>query len=241
MFKEYTDISTKFGKTEQTERNLALLRQSLEAVGFRPVFDRETGQYRFEEINKQPEKPARTKRFNDAHKAMFDEPVLQAIEARVQDLFEEMFEKSISDYENTGRERQASVQQKVVANQRMLKLFPGLVLDGEDGKPNPAFNKEHYDLATRIWRETPMYKSHPAGELYAAMDAAAELGVAPATIAAAKKEGFQQGAEQRKVLGKVEGGGQGGSPRTGKLSKDEYTKLSPEEREKYDKAQLGLK
>ena len=236
------------GKTTQTEKQFSGLRKSLEAMGFTAEPDPQTGEFRFVE-KKQPNAPAKTKRFTDAHKAMFDEPVLQAIDARAQDLLEEMIEGKFSEYENRGRERQTTMQQKIEAGNKLVKLFPGLQIpegaknvEGawvfKDGKPDPNFNAEFYERATEIWKENKAYYQHPQGELYAAMEAAIELGVAPTAIGAAKAAGFKAGTENKKILGPADGGGQKRDIKPGSLTKEQYLELSPEEREKYDKTAL---
>ena len=238
------------GKTTQTERQFSGLRKSLEAMGFTAEPDPTTGEFRFVE-KKQPQAPAKTKRFTDAHRALFDDPVLQAIEARAQDLFDESFESRMSEYENKGRERQTTMQQKIEAGNKLVKLFPGLkVPEGaknvegawvfKDGKPDASFNSEFYEKATEIWKGNKAYYEHPQGELYAAMEAAMELGIAPTAIGAAKAEGFKQGTENKKILGPVDGGGQKKELKAGSLTKEQYLDLSPDEKEKYDKLSTGV-
>ena len=234
----WQEHQTLIGKTTQTERQAASLRKSLEAVGFRAVDDG-SGNFRFEEI-KAPAKTERAKRFNDQHKALFDEPVLTAIQNLVEDMFEDRIEKSFSDYEGKGQQRQQMIQQKIASGQKLIKLFPALQLKGEDGQPNAAFDETFYNRATEIWQGSPDYLKNPSGELFAAMEAAVELGIAPAAIAKAKADGFVAGTGAKKVLGPVTGGQQGAKGAKGELSQTDYLKLSPDEREKYDKEKLGI-
>ena len=235
VWKAHQDL---INKTGQTERNFSGLRKSLEGMGFKAEHDPETGEFRFVEINK-PAPQVKKKRFTDAHKALFDEPVLSAIEARVQDVVEELIEKSFTDYEKKGTERQTTVQQKIAAGNKLVKLFPQLAVS-TDEKPNTAFNQEFYDRATEIWKDNKAYFENPNGELYAAMEAAIELGISPQAIGAAKKEGFKQGTEQKKILGPVDGAGQGKELKPGELSKEAYLALTPEQKKEYDKKTLKL-
>ena len=241
------DYETLKGKTAATERNLAMTRKALEKMGIRPVQDEETGELTFELI-KQPQ-AERKRRFQDSHKQEFfkffvspqaGEQFLNLMTALLQDHFDDSFDARQREYGEKAKQRQVYFRVKNDANSKMLKLWP--MLDGkfdENGKPtNSNFNSQFYDRATEIWKEK--YSDDPAGELKSAVDAALELNIPSQALTQAKKEGFENGKKQKTILGPAGqgAGAKGGAKKT--LTKEEYLKLSPEEREKYDKANVGL-
>jgi hypothetical protein len=189
----------------------------------------------------EPQQPKRQSRFNEeslnklARHFQNDPKAAQEfvdlVALRMQDEAESIYdarEKTLSDQQ---RERQAMIKEQTYLNNRMVKMFPMIVRDSKD------FNQALYDRATQIWIEN--YRKHPLKEFYAVMDAADELGISAAIIQQAKKEGFEIGKSGKKVIGPVDGKSKGPAA-GGKLSKEEYLALSPEEKLKYDKGQLKL-
>ena len=60
-------------------------------------------------------------------------------------------------------------------------------------------------------------------------------------VTQAKKSGVELGKAQKQILGPVASGKAAGSAgKIGKLSKEEYLKLSPDEKIKYNKREQGL-
>lgn len=232
------EFETLKGKTAATERNLAALRKTLESSGVRAV-PGEDGQIRLEVIDREP--PKRKTRFQDTHKQLFEQPVLEAIECLVQDRFEELLETR----ERTSKEQQtrakAWVSMKNEANDLMIGYFPQLEPKFDAaGKPtNTDFNEAFYNRATEIWTER--YRNNPQGELIAALQAARELNLIPQAVKKAEIDGFNKGKENKKILGPVGSGSGAGKPAGGTLSKDEYLKLSPDEKAVYDKKQMESK
>ena len=64
------------------------------------------------------------------------------------------------------------------------------------------------------------------------------MGIAPAAVLQAKKEGFEKGKEGRKIVGMSSGtqGAGGGGFR--KVSKEEYMAMDSEAKAKYDKDEM---
>jgi uncharacterized membrane protein YebE (DUF533 family) len=118
----------------------------------------------------------------------------------------------------------------------MLSYFPQLQAKFDSaGKPtNPDFNQTFYDRATEIWQEK--YSSDPRGELLAALTAAKELNILPQLINQARADGVKAGKENKKILSPVQGSGQKAAVNYSGITKEEYFKLSPEERIKADEA-----
>lgn len=218
--KVWQAFTTLKGKTTATERNMASVRRQLQQLG---VVVNEDGSIGMAESSAQ-----KKSRFTDDHKKLFDAPVLEAIRGLVQDMFDE----GLTGYTKQQQVRVQWSQQKNKANSEMVKLFPTIMEFDNDGEKNPNFNEALYNRATEIWENNPLYKKNPAGEKFAVMEAAIEIGISPIAISKAKKEGYQKGVEGKKVLGAVGGGGQGKSGFK-KLSKEEFSKLSSEEKEKY--------
>jgi hypothetical protein len=231
------EFETVKGKMSATERNLSALRKTLEGSGIRAVPD-EDGNLKLEVASKEPTK--RQTKFTDSHKTLFDEKVLDAISLLIEDRFEDFY----GSRQRATQEQQAKVKQfisaKKEANDLMITYFPALdgKFDANGKATNADFNQAFYDRATEIWQEK--YRNDPRGELLSALQAAKELNVIPTAITAAKKEGIELGKAGKKILGPVTPSGGKGTPK-GRLSRDEYFKLSDEEREKYDKEQLNKK
>lgn len=231
------EFETLRGKVGATEKNLSMLRKTLEGSGIRAVAG-EDGNLRLEVAEKEPTK--RQSKFTDAHKGLFDEKVLEAIKYLVEDHFETSYDAR----QRTTREEQTKMRQFVTtkqeANDLMMAYFPMLEpkFDVTGKATNAEFNQAFYDRATELWEEK--YKQDPRGELLAALQVARELNIIPTALSAAKKEGVELGKKEKKILGPVtpSGSGPGGK---GKMSRDEYLKLSPEKREEYDKTNLENK
>jgi hypothetical protein len=68
--------------------------------------------------------------------------------------------------------------------------------------------------------------------LIASLEAAKELNIIPQAISQAKKEGVELGKADKKILAPVNSSSSGKSSGFKNLGKDEYLKLSREEREK---------
>ena len=120
----------------------------------------------------------------------------------------------------------------------MYSLFPAL--NQKDGN----FNKSFYEKADQILVERYWDKDHnkplfPNADLVAANEAAIELGIAPSAIAVAKKEGFQQAQQSKKIVGTAQGSqAQGGGGGFRKLDFPEYQKLNSDQRAEYDKKDI---
>ena len=223
---DFDNFKTKSGLTE---RNLGTLRKTLEASGIKAVED-ENGQIRLEVANKAEKKT----RFTDEHAKMFDVKVLEGMRLLVQDMFDEQYEGRERTTQEQRQKMQQFMSEKQEVEELMTSYFPQLESKSVDGKPtNPQFSQAFYDRATEIW-ETD-YRKNPLKQLSAALRAAKELNIIPQMIQAAKKEGIKIGKDGKKILGPVGGSGAGaGAGSMRELSKDEYLKLSPEDRIKYD-------
>jgi hypothetical protein len=228
MFETITKLTGDFNnfksKAGLTEKNLATLRRSLETSGIRI---NEEGQL---ELIK-PQGQERKIRFTPEHAARFEPPVLEGIRNLIQDLFEE----SYGERERMSQEKQQQVKKFMSEAQEveelMLDYFPQLT-------KGDSFNQAFYDRATQIWEE--QYGRNRLKQLSAALKAAKELNIIPQQIAAARKEGFVKGKENKRILapvngsGKPAGGGAGGKI----LSREEYLALSPDKKTEYDKWRL---
>lgn len=221
------------GKTSATERNLASLRKTLDASGIQVVSDDEGN------IKLLPKQQETTKRrFTDAHKSLFDDKVLSAIELRVQDLVDEALEGYSRKNQELSQQQKQFIQAKNQANGLMVAYFPQLMETDKAGNKNAEYNEAFYNRATEIWQER--YPKDPRGELIAALEAAKELNILPQMVSQAKKEGYEQGKADKKILSPVQGTSSKSTPGFKQLEKADYLKLDKEAREKYDKQLLSL-
>ena len=230
------EYETLKGKVTATERNMAAYRKALEGSGIRAVKG-DDGNIKLEVVKE--EKPERKARFTDSHKSLWDDKVLDSVQLLIQDKLEEFFETREKTSSEKRRQMQAFVQDQKEIEETMLEIFPMLNPDwDEDGKPkNKDFNEAFFNRSTEIWEEE--YRRHPLKQLAAARRAAKELKVFPQMVAQAEKTGFEKGKTEKRILGPIQGSGQkGGAKQT--LSKEEYLKLTSEEKEAYDKKSVGL-
>lgn len=241
VYDTHTKIVPEYNQWKQklpaTERNLAQLRQTLKASGIQAV-QGEDGQIRLEVVNQT--KQERKQRFQDTHKSLFDEKVLEAIRFLVQDEFDNGFDTRQKEYSETTKRTQVLDRMRSQAVSLMFAYFPQLdgKWDDSENPTNPNFDAKLHQRATEIWKEK--YGNNPQGELMAALEAAKELNIPAQAIVQAEKKGFQAGQAQKKILGPV-GQGSGARPGgQGQLSKEEYLKLPPEQRITHDKRQLGI-
>lgn len=231
------DHETLRTKTAQTEQNLASLRQSVEGSGLKILTD---SQGNIQIVPKETPAAKATPEeslFTDEHSELFEKPVLEAIRSLIADNVKKMIKDydgtRFTDKDNQWVNRTSFQQKSVSARNQMSKLYPQL-LRGKDG-----FDQSFHLKATQIWENS--YKHLPNGELIAAHEAAAEMGISPSQLMKAKKEGFDQGRQEKKVLGPANRGGQqGASGAFRKLNKADYLALPSDEKEAYDKKTLDL-
>jgi hypothetical protein len=236
-------------KTSQTELNTAKLRKTLESAGIKIGQDDDGNTILIPVENKKE----RTKKFSDEQKKKLgmyfgDDPEkgvesAQGFLSLMQPFIEDLLEDQFYTREKAYNQRNSQVSQfrktQDSSNNRMLKMFPQLVL-GSDDRPNEQFNESFYNRATEIWKNTPEYMKDARGELLAALDAADELGIVANVIKQAKQEGVKFGQQNKKVLVPA-GGGQGKVSQNGKaVSKAEYLAMTPDQRDAHDRAQLQV-
>lgn len=219
--KVYQALQQMKGKTTATERNMAALRKQLQNLG---VVVNEDGTLGLADNAQQ-----RKIRFTDNHKKLFDTPVLEAIQAMIQDALDGGFD----NYNKQATMQRQFSTQKNQANSKMVRLFPSILQYDDDGEKNTDFNEALYNRATEIWESNPSYKKNPSGELFATMEAAIELGISPIAIQKAKKEGYNKGIEGKKVLGPVGGQKKGVPGVFKKLSVAEFRALPPDKKDEY--------
>ena len=234
-------------KTSLTESNLSNLRKSLATVGLKEVKD-EQGNIRLE-LDKQSA-AKRERRFNEDAMKRFSQffnvkenpegpkSFMDTLKLFIQDLLDDYSEEKERTGQERSRKMQALMSEKAEIEELMTSYFPQLDPQYKAGKPtNSQFNQAFYDRATEIWKE--QYKSHPLQQLRAALRAAQELNIIPQAISKAKKEGFEAGKKDKKILGPVKSGAQK-TGKTGPLSREEYLALSPEKKEEHDAHQVGV-
>lgn len=247
------------GKTAKTEANLGNLRKALKEVGITAYFD-EDGQIKLSAEGKPDpkEKPKSTKkgRFTDEHRANFnkyfegDDPEAgKKFEDMIRNIILDVYDQATDEMEATRRDKAekhaAYMKERVASSNKLVSLYPAIAETSKDGNPNPKFDKKFHDLSLEIYEREYCQKDangnlievHPKGQLWAAFEAATQLQISPASIEEAKKAGLKIGKENKKILGKVDGAGGAGA---GKLSKEEVLALPPEEREAYNKKQMGI-
>lgn len=241
VYSKYSKVKGDFdnlrNKSGLTERNLSALRKTAEANGLQIVQDANspTG-YRLEVNKPQTE---RQRKFQDTHKTLFDQKVLEAIDYLMDDKFNDLFDTREKTYRERSQAIRLQNQLFEESTDLMFSHFPQL--DGKwdkSGKTtNPDFDQAFHDRVFEVYESE--YKNDPRGQLLAALRVAKELNVIPQAINKAKGEGFKQGQEGKKILGPA-GGKSAGKPTGKKLSEAEYLKLLPEARLAYDKQQAGL-
>ena len=248
LFQAFQELETGHksltAKTTQTEKSLSALRRAAEGSGFRVMTDSQ-GNAQLVPIKRDNETPQQEKkrRFTEEHLAKLGgffsgenpqktaKEFLDILTLHLQDNQDE----ALTQYDKKLLARGSFQRVRDESNSRMLKLYPHLDEEGE------TFNKEFFDRATEIYHEN--YEMHPRGELIAAGEAAAELGISPITLKKAEAKGFEKGKETKTVLAPVGQGSKGRFSKGGikELSKDDYLKLTPEKRAEYDKVQLQIK
>jgi hypothetical protein len=222
LFQAYQGIKS---KTTATERNLATLRKNLESAGLK------IGEDGTIQLGDNASNGSKKKRFTEEHAKLFDQPVLQAMQGLIEDYIEDHFGK----YEQRNTMKQQYISTKKASNSKMVKMFPGLLKEVGEGEANSEYNEAFYNRATEIWSTNPGYKSHPSGELFAAMEAAIEMGISPIAIAKAKAAGYKAGVGAKKVLGPAGGSGSSAQGNAGfkRLSVAEFRLLTPDKKEEY--------
>ncbi len=224
------------GQAQATEKNLSAIRKTLERYGLK-VEHGEDGEINLSPVRQEPQK--RQSKFAKEHEALFDSRVLQAIQALIEDKFEDFYEQRTTQAKTQLTQQREFNNARIKSVNQMFKLFPQLDGKwGEDDKPtNSEFDANFHKRAEEIWKEH--YSKDPAGELRGAIDAALEMNIPAKIVAGAEKTGYQKGKEGKKILGTVQPKGQG-APTGKKLSQAEYLKLDPQAREKYDREQKGI-
>lgn len=223
------------GKLTATERNLSSVRKALDSSGVQVVTDSD-GNVRL--VPK--ETASRQRRFTEGHKSLFDSKILEAMDLRVQDLVDEALDGYSQKNEAKTTQQRRFIAARDEANEIMVGYFPQLKVGGE------GYSESFYNRATEIWENEEAldgipYKRKPEGELMAALKAAKELGVSAQAITQAKKAGFELGKADKKILAPVGGSSSGKSSGVSKImSREDYLKSSPEEREKFDKQKLNV-
>ena len=209
-------------KTTQTEKNSASVNKALESSGLKILTD---GDGNVTLVPNVDSATKRESRFKDSHKELFEPNVLEAIQHLVADGLDGFRDEMRSASGARTKFQQAQID----SNNQMIKLYPQLDAGGDQ------YDQAFYDKATELWQGDPQLKKNPKGELMAASLAAAELGISPLAVQKAKKAGYQQGSEGKKILGPAGQHDKAGGGGVRHLSKEEYLKLSPDEREDYDK------
>lgn len=245
------------GKTTKTEKHLAEIRDSLKQSGISVFFD-DNGNVKLGAEGKEVEKKpvAKTRRFTEDHQNKFGgyfeeggdkgKGFLELMTLRIQDIVDDVIEETRTKAAAENKANNEYLQSRATSAQKLVKLFPDLVSKGKDGEANPTYNeafrgraKEIYEKEYCTTRESDgvLLETHPNGQLWAAIEASAELGITPTSIEEAKKAGVKIGKDGKKILGKVGKTGPAGAG--GKLGQEEYLKLSEEERDAYDRKQVG--
>lgn len=232
---KYTQLQEQYevlkGQATATERNLSSERKALESIGMKMVRDHE-GNIQVVPIAKTGGKS----RFTDDHRTKFssyfpDEDSAKNYLSLMDAYMEDFFESRISNYDKKLTERQQFQLLQTQSNQRMLDLYPSLDINGN------TYNESFYKKATEIWESN--YRNLPNGELIAANEAAIEMGISPQKIIEAKKTGYQQGKTSRTIVSSSQGTQSGASSgKFKRLSFEEYSKLTPEQKDKYDNEEV---
>lgn len=228
-------------KTGQTEKNLASLRKAAESTGLRVLQD-SYGNVQLVPAKKETSSE-KQRRFTAEHKTKLskffsgDDPSAAADEfLSILNLYlQDHSDDTISNYDKRILARQQFQRARDTSNDRMLKLYPQI------DEENDSFDKSFFERATEIYHAD--YETHPQGELIAATQAAAEMGISPITLRKAEAKGFEKGKETKTILAPVGQGSKGKGSGKGfkELSKEEYLKLDDESREKYNKEKLQIK
>ncbi len=231
-----TKHETLSGQSRATERNLASTREALKANGLQLVQDSDGN------MKVMPITRSTGTRFTDEHKNKFfsyfpdaksGEDFLGILNAMLDDRFDGGFKNFRSELQ----QEQSFYGSRNAAIKEMFKVYPDLNPDAE------TYNKGFYDLADKIlgekyWDAKTNRPLVPNADLIAAHEAAIQLRISPTAVAAAKREGFEQGKTSKKIVGAVQGSqGQSGSGFK-KLNFAEYSKLTPEQKGKYDKEDI---
>lgn len=251
VYSKYSKVNKDFGELKNrstlADKNLFTLRKTLEGSGIRAV-QGEDGQLHLEVINQKPAE--RTRKFGDTHlqklashfqnDSKAAQEFLDLILTAAEDRNEDWWGNKQETYREQAQQRRVNNQLFEESIDLMFSNFPQLNGQwGKDDKPsNPDFNKVFHDKVLDLWKSE--YKNDPRGQLLAALRVAKEMNVLPQAIKKAEVNGYEKGKADKKILGPA-GSSKIGSPSGKKLSESEYFSLSPNDREKYDKQQAGVK
>lgn len=245
------------GKTTKTEQHLSAVRKTLGEAGINVFFDEEGNVRLGTEGKNVVEKKTveKKRRFTDDNRKTFGgyfegedqgKGFLDALTLHVQDVFDDMLDETRVNAASEKKAHDQYMSTRMESAQKIIKLFPTLISKSKDGKDNPKFDEKFHKLALEIYEreyctkgeDGKLIENHPNGQLWGALEASSELNIAPTSIAEAKAAGVLQGKEEKTVLGRVGRGA--GAGQEGKLSQEEYLKLTPEGRVDYDKKQMGI-
>lgn len=237
------------GQTGATEKNLRTLRQALKKHGI--AFDPESG-----ELAVLPgvgdEKPKRQSKFTDDVRNKFNpifayegadeativktrDEFLNNVSVLIQDKIDEFMDSYTKTASQKLKEHREWSKQYDEATKEMFSSYPTLV-EGSEG-----YNEKFYNAVIEYLDANPNLRKQPDGELIAADRIARKMQISPVSIGAARKEGFQKGANSKKIVGNADKGGAGNPTGAFKrLSKDEYLALSEQERDAYNKKLMQI-
>lgn len=232
-----TKHETLSGQSRATERNLSSMRKALETSGLRMVTDADGN------VQVLPAARQQGSRFTDEHKNKFfsyfpdaksGEEFLNLLNLLQDEKLDTGFKKFRGDMSS----EQQFYSSRGQSIERMNEVYPQLNPKSSD------FNKAFYDkadsiLTERYWDEKTNRPLVPNADLIAAHEAAIEMGISPAIVAKAKAEGFDKGKESKKIVGTPQGSqSQGGGGGFRKLPFAEFSKLTPDQKEEYQKNEI---
>jgi len=245
--KSYRELQAKH---KPIEMNNAAMRTWAEKNGLKIVTDAKGNFKTFELDTSKPTAEERKRMFTDEHSKQFDSFFNIEKNPKAGENFRELLKLFITDLQTDAfaeRDSRMMAAAKFRNEERETEKFIAKVYpDANPDNPNfPEGGTPLYNRATEIYEANESYQHHPKGQLFAVHEAAIELGVQPATIAAAKAAGKKEGIEGKRILGKIgaagTGKGAGGIKKTGEWSLDDFMKASPKERLEYQEKQLKKK
>ena len=247
VVKSYKEL---MGKHKPTEMENAAIKKWAEASGLKIVVDAK-GSFKGLEVDTTKVKASERQRlFTDEHAKQFDGYFNIKDNPKAGEQFRELLKLFHQDMlgdafsERDGRMMAAADfrRQERDTEKFIAKVYPEADPDSPDF---PEGGTPLYNRATEIYEANESYQHHPKGQLFAVHEAAIELGISPATIAAAKAAGKKEGTEGKRILSKLGGAGAGAGTgkfkKTGEVSLADFVSMTPTERQKYQEEQLKKK
>lgn len=240
---DHTQLTERYTATQRNAETSNKALKSLESMGIKATRG-EDGELHFDVENKKAKE--RPRRFTDDHKKNFlgyfdkdGDVFLDMVNSLVQDNIDDWYDGQQKEYKTRSAQQRATTAEYNKSTELTFKYFPMLdAKDDANGKPTNADFDEQF-LTAVLQRVKEKGSGKPTDELMAALEVGAELGIIQQGQQKSRLDGVRIGQDGKRILRPV-GSDKDKGGKKGKLSKEEYLKLTPDKRKEEDKKNLGL-